>query len=292
MAMFNPILGSNPFVQAGAMNFQNPSAMYSSAYNAAAATNSNLYRNIMSGYGTMFGNFQGLQNQVMGLLAGTNRANIQDIANRFSALSGQQSQQMIDRGLGNTTIQQSAQQGIARSRAQETTRSRGMFGQLQASTLSNLGLASLGAQQNQLNFENSIMAPYPDPGIFAQLAMRQGGMSGLPGMPGPAPSLGPTGGYMPDLWGGSGAIDFQGGGGGGQLGQWATGQPAPNAFGGAGSSFGSMTVPFMNAGLAMGGMGGGGGMAGGGGGSPMGYYGNIMPTSFGFGGGNGGGGDF
>lgn len=197
-----------------------PTESYNSAYNAARGTNQQMYDKIQAGYAQMLAQSQQanaeldrrygvLQKGVVNQLRGSNQSNIQDINDKYSAMSGQMSQSMIDRGLGNTTVQYAMQRGVAADQVKETTRSQNAFAQLMADTRSRLGGARLsalergygnlmGIQGKTLDWMNSVSMPYPDPGMYAQLAMAQGsnvnpfglGGSGLPGMPGP--KLGPT----------------------------------------------------------------------------------------------------
>jgi hypothetical protein len=221
--MFEQIGGNINLGSAPGMNFSgNPQAMaksYQSAYENARNINQQMYQNVMSGYQTMVGGHNKLQSSVMKRLQGTNRANMRDIAARYAQESGAMSQQMIDRGLGNTTVQQSMQRGLLQDNVREKTRSRGQFAQMMAGAESQLGLAGLGAQQNQLNWMGSISAPYPDPGMYAQMAhMMSAGNS--PGMlPNPNSGMGggtgrpiggmpwrpaSGGGYMPGMPDGGG----------------------------------------------------------------------------------------
>jgi hypothetical protein len=238
--MYSPLAQASISLPAPTMNFSNPEASYNSAYSTARDVNQQLYKNIQAGYSQMLNQsqaamgqldtrYRNLQRGVMKRLAGSNQANMQDIADKYSAMSGQMSQSMIDRGLGNTTVQFAMQRGIAQDRTKETTRSQNEFAQLIAANQSRLGLERLGAmergygnltgiQGQNLNWMNSVSAPYPDPGMYAQLAMaggRQhpfGGPQQLPGGPGPSPGYRPTGGYGPQspAFYGGGGPDIQG----------------------------------------------------------------------------------
>jgi hypothetical protein len=198
-------------------------------------------------------------------LSGSNRANMMDIANKYTALSGQMSQQMIDRGLGNTTIQGSMQRGVAADRAHETTRSRNMYSQLMANTQSQLGQAGLQAQQGMMNsMLQYVSAPYPDPSTYAQMAAAGGGGHGFqmgpPAMPGMSAPQAPTGGHIPaGLF--SPSYTVEGGGGGGGMGifgpQYQTGgygaPPRPNVYSGGdgGGLWGPMYAAVQTAGQGM-----------------------------------------
>lgn len=201
------------------MDFSNPQASYNSAYQNYIGLNQQLYNNYVNNLNTQLQGYRNLQSNVMNRLRGGNKANLQDIADKYAAMSGQQSQQMIDRGLGNTTIQQSIQRGIAQDRTKETTRSRNMYSQLMAQTQSQLGLAGLGAYGHGLDMLlTQVSAPPPDAGMYAQLAQMKamGRLPGmLPGMPGPGVPNSPIGGAIPQgLFAPSYGAEGGGGGGG------------------------------------------------------------------------------
>lgn len=202
------------------MDFSNPQASYNSAYQNAASMNQQLYGNWQSAANQIAGGYQTLSKNVLRRLAGSNRANMMDIANKYQALSGQMSQSMIDRGLGNTTIQDSMQRGVAADRAHESTRSRNMFQQLMAKYQTDIGMGGLQAQQNLTGqMMQYISAPYPDPSTYAQLAAMGGSghgfQTGPPAMPGMSAPQAPTGGYIPQgLFTPSYSVEGGGGGGG------------------------------------------------------------------------------
>jgi hypothetical protein len=240
---------------AGAVSLPtSPASDYKGAYSNAVNLNKQLYENIQGGYAQMLQQFQraqaglnagwsGLETQVMRRLSGKNRANIRDIGVKYADLTGRANQQLIDRGLGNTTVQQAVTRGLAADQTAEVTRSREGYSRLLADAQSNLGGQRLGAvergmgmlsgiQGRTLDWMNSIAAPYPDPGLYAQLAQMeaQGRMPGsLPGMPGPSRGSAPTGGYGPQ----GGAFYAHGGGfdagpmSGASLQSYANFAPAP-----------------------------------------------------------------
>lgn len=133
--------------------------------------------------------WQTLLGQTLGGLKGANKSNLQDIADKYTALSGQMSQQLIDRGLGNTTVQSSIQRGVAADRAKEATRSRNQFAQtiagyqaslggqgLQAEMSNNAMLANLG--KGQIDWLTGINIGYPNRGDFASAGGYGGGGGG------------------------------------------------------------------------------------------------------------------
>jgi hypothetical protein len=222
-------------------DLKDPAGSYSSAFNAYAQTTSNMIgagfnmldaaladrqqrnRGLWAAYGK-------LNRQVQGKLAGSNRANLEDLSQQFTALSGQMSQQMIDSGLGNTTVQQAMQIGLGGEYAREKTRSEGLFAQLQADAMQRVMGQGLQARERGinaiqdirmggLNFLSSMTPMAPDPGVWAQLAMAgmgNGFEMGLPGMPGQSAPVGPVGGAIPQgLFSASFQMEPGGGGGGG-----------------------------------------------------------------------------
>lgn len=134
----------------------------------------NIYKNLDARYG-----------DVLGRIAGTNTSNINDIGRNAQAASGAASQQMVSRGLGNTTVQQNMQRAIEADRARETTRSNEAFAQLGANyadriwgdrtaTQQNKAQMMAGLGQGQLSALERINAGYPDAGMFGSLAQMYG----------------------------------------------------------------------------------------------------------------------
>lgn len=183
---------------AGSIPFGGNSAQlsqsYANAYNAALALNQQNYENISKGYeralldqsqkqhNTQQQHYE-LERQVMGdlNLAGSTRR--QEIQDQYSALAGRQSQQLIDRGLGNSTIQASTNRGLALDEQKAQNQLAEQVANLRAQYGSNLGLARIGQHgqgsreataltQAQLEFMNSVQSPYPDAGLYASLAMQ------------------------------------------------------------------------------------------------------------------------
>lgn len=172
------------------------------------------------GWGALPGQYANLSNAVLGGLRGANRSNVRDIQAKYTQLSGQQAQDMINRGLGNTTIQQSVQQGLAGNEAREVTASRNSFANLLAGYQSQLGLAGLAAQQqglaaqqawgnSGLGFLGNINVGYPDRSAYMSEASAGG--SGMPiGYGRPTGGFGPSDGLFAP---GAAPVDAGGGGG-------------------------------------------------------------------------------
>lgn len=177
----------------------NPAALsqnYANSYMDALTLNAQNYGNIMGGYNQTMNNqlaaqdqlnqnYTGLGNQVQGMIAGTDQAQMQRINDNYNASMGQMNQGAVNRGLGNTTVTNALARGIESDRAQEQTNVQNQFAQLQAGYASNIGLAGLNQQGNniiantglagrQLNFMEGVSAPYPNPALYAQLGQQLG----------------------------------------------------------------------------------------------------------------------
>lgn len=193
--------GRLDFGAAGA-NFDfsgNPAAMsqnYANTYMDALRLNAQNYGNIMGGYNQTMNNqlaaqdqlnqnYTGLGNQVQGMIAGTDQAQMQRINDQYNSAMGSMNQGAINRGLGNTTVTNALGRGIESDRAQEQTNVQNQFAQLQAGYASNIGLAGLNQQGNnilantglagrQLSFMEGVNAPYPNPSLYNQLGQQLG----------------------------------------------------------------------------------------------------------------------
>jgi hypothetical protein len=130
-------------------------------YNQALQKQQSLYNEINQGYGALMqeyrqgrseitGGYNRLMSTVMGGIGNIGRAQATAIADQYTALSGQQSQQMVNRGLGNTTVQQSVQRGVALDKAKADVELQDRIAQTQAQYASNIGLAGLGFQGQSL----------------------------------------------------------------------------------------------------------------------------------------------
>ena len=220
-------------------NLKDPSGSYSSAYGAYANTasdmvktgfdqlNQALFERQQQNQGIWQG-YKNLNQRVQQKLAGSNEANLADLKEQYDARSGQMAQQMINRGLGNWSIQQSMQNQLGSDFAREKTRSNNSFAQLQADAMQRVMMGGLGAREHGadaltgirgmgLNFLSSMTPVPPDFGTYFGAAQALGAnhMPGpLPGMPGMSPPNGPIGGAQPaGLF--TPGYDVGGGGGGG-----------------------------------------------------------------------------
>lgn len=169
---------------------------YANAYNSALAMNSSNYTNILAGYqqtraqqtaaqDAIAGGYTGLYNDVLGQLQGQGSSQREMINRDYAANLGRTSQQLIDRGLGNSTIQSSVNRGFEFDRALAGNALNEQVARQYADYASRLGQAGLDYRdranmqntqlaQNQLGWMNSVSAPYPDAGVYSQLAYQYG----------------------------------------------------------------------------------------------------------------------
>jgi hypothetical protein len=223
---------------------------YNKSQQASRDANAALANQTLNYWGGVMSQNRADQNQAFNYLRGTNKANIRDIDKRFSALSGQTASGLIDRGLGNSTIQYSMQKGITNAHADALSRSRADFGNLMFNAQMDMARNNAGLASQQLNYLSGINIGYPDFGAYAQMA----GMMGHPGMMGGGGGgtyIGdmsrPVGGPQP-AWTKYGGVSTDMGVGGGDYGfsGYATGIPTTGqaamasraAMGGGGDSGG------------------------------------------------------
>lgn len=283
-------LGSDPKT---AMQQLGP--MYQNAHNAALAMSQAQYQGVQTGYdqlrsdtdqiyNNIYSNMESRYGDVLGRIANTNTSNINDIGRNAEALSGQASQQMVSRGLGNTTVQQNMQRAIEADRARETTRSNEAFAQLGAGYADRIWSDRTAAQQNkaqmmaglgsqQLGALERVNVGYPDMAAYASMAQMYGAqaeaernrkqLGGNGFMQGGGASAGYT--SAPSPWGsrslGGGGGSYGGGGGYGYMGggggyyapaspqQIAAGQNFYNAATGSNINFGGQSGGYSDLGL-------------------------------------------
>lgn len=207
MAAPNIIGGNLPWNAGPAANMfmgaTNPTAglaslgpAYANAYNSALAMNATNYENILAGYqqtmaaqtsaqDAIAAGYTRLGNEVLGGIRGAGSTAATNINDAYARMFGEQQQSLIDRGLGNTTVQNAVGRGITLDREKALASAAEQFAGLLAGYQSNLGLASLGSQREalaantalsgrQLDWMNSVKAAYPDAGAYAQMAQMYG----------------------------------------------------------------------------------------------------------------------
>jgi hypothetical protein len=218
---------------------------YSSQYQAAFQNNQHSYDSILAGFqqtaaqqqarqAAIAQGYTDLYGSIKGELQGSNDAQQSLINRNYAQQRGQQSQQLINRGLGNSTIQSAVDRGLTLDQALALNENAGRFAQLGAGYHQTIGLASQayqgGAEQaqtglanQQLDFMNSVSSPYPDAGMYAAIeaanernangrnsgggGYRASGMGGVSpsrfgSFSGPTPQYGTVAGYSADYGGG------------------------------------------------------------------------------------------
>lgn len=273
---FYSIGGGLPFGNssgAGAIGARNPgqvSAAYQGAYNNALAMNQSNYNNVLRGYqqaiatqtsaqSAIQAGYSNLYNDVLSRVQGIGAARSQAIDSASAKTLASGSQSLINRGLGNSTIQSSWDRGVESDRQYQQTQLSDALAKQVGDYMSNLGLAGLNNQQRgleglssfagrQLDFMNSVQAKYPDAGMYASLAQQAGqgdgratnpppGMYGGGSFSGAGGNPGPKVGYVPSApyYGGGGADPSNYGGGGGG-GSWLMDQYSAGSAAGAGAN--------------------------------------------------------
>lgn len=165
---------------------------YNANWQASRNANQDLYNRTVSGFDSILSGQQsdlaGVSNEyrqrqraVMQGLTGANDANERDINQRFAQLGGQSMQDLISRGLGNSTVLASTQRGLGQSQADALTRSRNDFARQIADMRTQWGMASLNQKQNSAlansglanQQANSLLQNtqigYPDMGAYASM---------------------------------------------------------------------------------------------------------------------------
>jgi hypothetical protein len=247
--MANQIAGNLPWGGGGAGLFSgfggsaqqsmaNLGSNYANAYSSALAMNQQNYQNTLAGFQTTLDQnsnaragigtgYDQLLSSVLGGISNIGQSRQNDINAAYTQQSGALAQQLVNRGLGNSTVQGSMQRGVAYDQARASTDLANQIAQTTAGFQSQLGQAGLGyrermIQQNdadamaQLNWMNSVNAAYPDAGMYSQLAQQFGAANQQEqdralamgrGMSNPPPSGGgyvPSGGGMPASRAGAG----------------------------------------------------------------------------------------
>ncbi len=183
--------GGNPAAAAS-----NLGPAYAGNYNAALNLNQGILQGTQTGYqnlrtqldqqyGDISKGYANLYGDVLGRIAGTNQTNLTDINSAYDAQAGNQMQSAVSRGLGNSTVQQNMQRGVEMDRQRALTASQNQFAQLGAGYASSLGAQGLQSQQagaqtqanlgsQQLQFLGNTQAPYPNAGLYSQMAQQYG----------------------------------------------------------------------------------------------------------------------
>lgn len=247
---------------------QNLGKAYQTGYDQSLAMNRANYGNIFQGYQNLIAQQQQslrqiprgygrLAKAVLGDLQGANQSQLDDINDNYRKATADVTTSLGARGLGNTTVVDTMQRGVEFDRNRAETYANNQFAKSIADVRSGLGtqqlqsrydttMANAALGQNLLQWQNTINAPYPDVGLYAQLAQMYGqqqpgntgqigsgtGVGGVPQIGVPGPQLGYHGFTKPQsaaFYTGGGtdydpgpqsgvnlySSQFQGGGGGG-----------------------------------------------------------------------------
>lgn len=169
---------------------------YRNAYNSALAMNQQNYNNILAGYQQVMGQqmtaadaiangYTQLGAEIQQGLAGSDTAARQEVEDQYQAASGKATQSAIQRGLGNTTITNSLQRGVEADKAKRLNEIRNQMQQLMVKYKSEMDGMSLKTRElanqqysalakSQLDWMNSISAPYPNAEMYQKLAQAFG----------------------------------------------------------------------------------------------------------------------
>lgn len=134
--------------------------------NNAGASQAQGQNNIQQGYGQLAGNVQGT---IQGITASQQQA----INDAYTQQSGSASQSLINRGLGNTTIQGTMQRGLQLDQQKASIALANQQAQLSAGYQSQLGLAGLGyaGQSVQANTQQSNLSAEQQAAYGSQLGL-------------------------------------------------------------------------------------------------------------------------
>lgn len=176
---------------------------YGKDFDSALQLNAQNYQNIYGGYGDLLAQQQnanqalesGYSNRAqnaMNLLAGMEESQRQDIQAGATRASASNAQDLIGRGLSNTTVQNSLARGVESDKNRAVNNLVGQMAGLKSSTYAALTgdkLAAMGRNRDAANdiarqrlaFQERVSAPYPDSSKYAALA-QQAGANQMAGM--------------------------------------------------------------------------------------------------------------
>lgn len=128
-------------------------------YGAALDRQQNLLNASQSGYAATIANLEArgrqvtqgyntLSQNVLGELTNLGRTAAQNIADQYSLASGQTAQSLTNRGLGNTTVADSLNRGLAYDKAKADVALQESVGDTRARYMTNIGLSGLNYQGN------------------------------------------------------------------------------------------------------------------------------------------------
>lgn len=165
---------------------RNLTQQYVGAYGQARNANEQRYGDVLRGYNDRIRSSRQMINRY-------SNQSMRDVRRDYADLGAQTTQSAIDRGLYNTTIQDSLQQGVERERQAQLQRVRDSVNDRRIANY-------LGTTSDRLGFMERRTDAYPDMGLYSQLAQGAGRAAG----------------YGAGLGGGGGAGGGAAGVGGGQ----------------------------------------------------------------------------
>lgn len=167
------ITGTLPWGAGGTPNLNDPAQAYQQAYSQALAMNKAMYSNIEQGFTAAGKQLRRGQRRSMSQVNKLGRAERTDIADAYNAQVGDAAQTLINRGLGNTTVQQSVNRGIEADRSKANIRLTGELAKMRSDLQDRFNTQRLALNTQKLGFMNSMTAAYPDFGAYASLLQSQ-----------------------------------------------------------------------------------------------------------------------
>ncbi len=202
-------MAASPYAISGGLSGGSPGALsaFCTYYKNAICS----YNQTMQGYQSLANaqyaaeqpieaGYSNLYNTVMGTICGIQTSQLQAVQCQYTKANASTQQQMINAGLGNSTVLASLQRGNCAQKSLATTQVQNQFAQLKAGYESQLGLAGLNAQMQMLGMNTALgvqqlkcmMVPLPNPSGFASQWQMMGSKGGMPTGPmGSVPRQGP-----------------------------------------------------------------------------------------------------
>lgn len=167
-AMFGAMGGS----PAQAMSALGPA--YQSSYNAAMNFNKALGETTNRLYGTTMEQQLAAQQGILGLIDNYGGSSRADITAANTKQQGDAMQSMISRGLGNTTVLDSAKRGLNDDLARQNLQLDDQLAAMRANYRNMFSQQNTGLALNQAGFLERMTGQYPNAGLYGQLASQFG----------------------------------------------------------------------------------------------------------------------
>lgn len=147
---------------------------YQHSYDAALDFNKSLGDTVNTGYNTAMQNQLTGQQGVMDTISHYGAGARQDIADRGAQQMGAGMQSMIGRGLGNFTVTDAMKRGVNYDQGKLNLTLDDQIAQMKAGYQNQAIGQNTNLAGNQLNFLERMNAPYPNAGLYGQLATQYG----------------------------------------------------------------------------------------------------------------------